>query len=78
VRQKLEDIRKKDEKSAFQPIIRGEEIMELFKLQPCREVGLLKSALKEARWNETIEPTYDAEKAFLVEEARKLNITPSL
>ena len=78
VRQKLEDIRKKDEKSAFQPIIRGEEIMDLFKLQPCREVGLLKSALKEARWNETIEPTYDAEKAFLVEEARKLNITSSL
>jgi poly(A) polymerase len=74
VRQKLEEIRKKDEKSAFQPIIRGEEIMSLFNLTPCREVGFLKSALKEARWNETIEPTYEAEKEFLRQEAIKLNI----
>jgi poly(A) polymerase len=74
VRQKLEEIRKKDEKSAFQPIIRGEEIMELFHLPPCKEVGFLKSALKEARWNETIEPTYEAEIAFLRETAISLNI----
>jgi poly(A) polymerase len=74
VRQKLEDIRKKDEKRAFQPIIRGEEIMEIFNIPPCREVGFLKSALKEARWNESIEPTYEAERAFLEQEAIKLNL----
>jgi poly(A) polymerase len=74
VRQKLEEIRKKDEKSAFQPIVRGEEIMEIFNLNPSREVGFLKTALKEARWNETIEPTYEAEIEFLRQEAIKLNI----
>ena len=48
--------------------------MELFHLPPCKEVGFLKSALKEARWNETIEPTYEAEIAFLRETAISLNI----
>ena len=74
VRQKLDDIRQKDEKSAFQPIIRGEEIMKMFNLQPCREVGFLKSALKEARWNEEINPTREAEIEFLTSKAKELNI----
>jgi poly(A) polymerase len=72
VRQKLEDIRRKDEKSAFQPIIRGEEIMQIFNLPPCHAVGILKSALKEARWNEEIEPTYEAELAFLKTKAQEI------
>lgn len=74
VRQKLEDIRRKDEKSAFQPIIRGEEIMQIFNLPPCHAVGILKSALKEARWNEEIEPTYEAELAFLKTKAQEIEM----
>ena len=74
VRQKLEDIRRKDEKSAFQPIIRGEKIMQIFNLPPCHAVGILKSALKEARWNEEIEPTYEAELAFLKTKAQEIEI----
>jgi hypothetical protein len=35
---------------------------------------MLKTALKEARWNETILPTYEAEIEFLRQEAIKLNI----
>jgi O-antigen/teichoic acid export membrane protein len=65
---------RKDEKSAFQPIIRGEEIMQIFNLPPCHAVGILKSALKEARWNEEIEPTYEAELAFLKTKAQEIEM----
>lgn len=48
VRQKLVDIEEKDRIRNFQPPVDGEEIMRIFDLQPCREIGTLKSALKDA------------------------------
>lgn len=74
VRQKLHEIQEKDKKNAFQPIISGNDIMAIFNLSPSKEVGVLKHALKEARWNEEIEPTYEAELAFLMDVAQTLNL----
>jgi poly(A) polymerase len=74
VRQKLHVIQEKDKKNAFQPIISGNDIMAIFNLSPSKEVGVLKHALKEARWNEEIEPTYEAELAFLMDVAQTLNL----
>ena len=48
VRTKLHDLREKDYKRLLQPCIDGTEIMEMFHLNPSREVGLLKKALKDA------------------------------
>ena len=48
VREKLADLKERDYKRLLQPCIDGNEIMEMFALPPCREVGLLKQALKEA------------------------------
>lgn len=48
VRQKLIDIEEKDRIRNFQPPVDGQEIMDLFHLKPCREIGSLKSALKDA------------------------------
>ena len=48
VREKLADLKERDYKRLFQPCIDGNEIMEMFGLQPSREVGLLKQRLKDA------------------------------
>ena len=48
VRQKLADLKVKDYKRLLQPCIDGNEIMEMFHLPPCREVGTLKQTLKDA------------------------------
>ncbi len=48
VREKLADLKEKDYKRLLQPVIDGNEIMQLFHLQPGPLVGELKKALKEA------------------------------
>ena len=48
VREKLTDLKEKDFKRLLQPVIDGNEIMEMFHLRPCREVGTLKQTLKDA------------------------------
>ena len=48
VREKLADLKEKDFKRLLQPVIDGNEIMEMFHLKPSREVGTLKQTLKNA------------------------------
>lgn len=48
VRQKIEDLKVKDFKRLLQPVIDGNEIMQMFNLKPSREVGELKHFLKDA------------------------------
>ena len=48
VREKLVDLQDRDYKRLLQPCIDGNEIMEMFQLKPCREVGVLKQYLKDA------------------------------
>ena len=48
VRVKLADLKERDYKRLLQPVIDGNEIMQMFNMQPCREVGLLKQYLKDA------------------------------
>ena len=48
VREKLKDLSERDYKRLLQPCVDGNEIMEMFNLQPSREVGVLKHTLKDA------------------------------
>lgn len=48
VREKVADLKEKDFKRLLQPVIDGNEIMEMFNLKPSREVGTLKQTLKNA------------------------------
>ncbi len=48
VKIKLKEIEEKDHLRNWQPPVSGEEIMSLFNLPPCKKVGDLKNALKDA------------------------------
>jgi poly(A) polymerase len=76
VRQKLKDIEEKDRVRNFQPPISGEEIMQIFNLQPCQQVGTLKSAIKDAILDGLIANDYDEAYAFMLERARKMGLQP--
>ena len=74
VRQKLKEIEEKDRVRNFQPPISGELIMQLFDLPPCREVGIIKNAIREAILDGIIENQYDACYQYMLEEAGKIGL----
>ena len=76
VRKKLVDIEEKDKIRNFQPPVKGEEIMELFGLTPCREVGALKSALKDAILDGEVPNEHAAALQFIIERAAKMGLRP--
>ena len=55
VREKLTVLKEKDYKRLLQPCIDGNEIMEIFGLPPCKEVGELKQFLKDAVLDNKVE-----------------------
>lgn len=60
VRQKLVEIEQKDKIRNFQPPISGDMIMQFYDIEPCREVGLIKMALKDAILDGIIPNEYQA------------------
>lgn len=76
VRQKLKDIEAKDHVRNFQPPIDGAEIMELFNLGPCADIGRLKSSIKDAILDGVIPNEYDAAYEYLMAKAKQIGLEP--
>ena len=75
VREKLKDLKERDYKRLLQPVIDGNEIMEMFHLKPSREVGELKKALKDAVLDNRVQNEREALMQLLMEKAKKMGLT---
>ena len=74
VRQKIDDLKVKDFKRLLQPVIDGNEIMEMYHLKPSREVGILKQYLKDAVLDNKVENEREPLLALLDEKAQELGL----
>jgi poly(A) polymerase len=75
VRKKLKEIEEKDKIRNFQPPISGELIMNIYGLHPCREVGIIKNAIKDAILDGIIRNNYNEAYSFMQKKAEELNLT---
>ncbi|MDR2414841.1 MAG: CCA tRNA nucleotidyltransferase [Odoribacteraceae bacterium] len=76
VRRKLKEVEEKDAIRNFQPPVSGEEIMETFHLPPCKQVGEIKNAIKEAILDGIIGNNPDEAREYMFTVAGRLNLAP--
>ncbi len=75
VREKLAGLQARDNYRTWHNPITGEEIMETFSLPPCKEVGELKQAIKDAIWESQIPNTPGAARQFMLQKAQEMGLT---
>ena len=74
VREKIVDLQARDNYRTWTNPITGEEIMSVLNLPPCREVGVLKQAVKDAIWESRIPSDHDSAYAFMMQEAERMGL----
>lgn len=75
VRQKLKEVEEQDSIRNFQPPVSGEEIIATFGLPPCRLIGDIKNAIKEAILDGIISNNPDEAREFMFKVAAELGVT---
>lgn len=78
VEEKLKEVEAKDHLRNFQPIIDGNEIIKLFDLKPGREVGEIKTAIREAILDGIIQNNYEESYNYMIEVAKNLGISKKI
>ena len=77
VRENLADLQARDNNRTWQHPITGEEILQTFGLQPCKEIGILKQLVKDAIWESVIPNTHEAAREYMLQKAAEMGLKPA-
>ncbi len=76
VRRKLKEIEEKDHLRNWQPPVSGDDIMKTFCIPPSKEVGIIKTAIREAILDGIIHNNREEALELMLEEGKKLGLNP--
>jgi len=74
VRKKIKIVEERDRIRNFQPPISGEEIMNYFNIKPCKEIGLIKSFIKESILNGDIKNSHKQAYNLMIVKGNELGL----
>lgn len=78
VMERIQEVDSKDNLRNWQPPITGEIIMDTFGIGPSREVGIIKTAVREAILDGLIPNTYEEAYPFMLKQGRELGLSPKV
>ena len=78
VREKLADLQARDNYRTWTNPVTGEEIMQTLGLPPCRQIGILKQAVKDAIWDSLIPNDHDAAFEYMMKKAGEMGLLDSI